>query len=574
MNVVDDVLVDGRRVNSLSRSTDIEIIAFVPDPSKLTENQAGGRTAVRAGYYDDIHEYLNRIHPNKGLQLPELPAGVERLEGYPTDDRVTDVYWKTISAARLDGHYSSLDRELYGNGVVRQTSQGFETIPFLTKGMMLSRPTYEKVIRAAESAVSLSVKSHRLVLEDSRLFELNRYTDIDRRLSDSGLANNSTDLPVVTRVDLALRGDRLTVFEVNSDSPAGAFHLDELAKRQWQRMESREFTGDLVDVVKPPPAVGVCESVVAAFERGWEAYLERRSDPRMPGKPRRIAIIDRDVDQVASYTEFGHFQKLLLKRIYGKDFDETKGRDVHEVVILDAKDLRYREEHRELVDSTDRPIDAVYKRLLWQEANAMGMGGESDPLCRAYLDDAVFVMNSFRSRLVGSKLNLAIAKSPSFEARCNAMGMELTDDEREALENNIPETLLWAPTSLDDRGAEELKAYVMSGITNWVLKGYHGKGGQEFIDGAPSRDVPPRDKFLELWEAGTHIAQRHQEHGMASVPIFENWQQGTVWNRYPFILGAYVIDGKCVAVEAKVDKEIPINVGRGGRRTAVFSMTE
>ena len=98
VNVVDDVLVDGRGVNSLSRSTDNEIIAFVPDPSKLTENQAGGRTAVRAGYYDNIHEYLNRIHPNKELQLPELPAGVERLEGHPTDDRVTDVFWKTISA--------------------------------------------------------------------------------------------------------------------------------------------------------------------------------------------------------------------------------------------------------------------------------------------------------------------------------------------------------------------------------------------------------------------------------------------------------------------------------------------
>ena len=34
----------------------------------------------------------------------------------------------------------------------------------------------------------------------------------------------------MTRVDLALRGDRLTVFEVNTDSPAGMFHLDELAE--------------------------------------------------------------------------------------------------------------------------------------------------------------------------------------------------------------------------------------------------------------------------------------------------------------------------------------------------------
>ena len=574
VNVSDDILVDGRRVNFLSRSTDNEIIAFAPDPSQLSENQDGGRTAVRAGYYHGIHEYLNKLHPGKGVRLPELPPGVKLLEAYPTDDRVADEYWKNISTVRLDGYHDSLDEELYRNDVVRRPSGGTVTIPFIMKGMMLNRRTYEKVMKAAESAVSVSVKSHRLVLEDPKLFELNRYTDIDRRLADSGLANNSTDLPVVTRVDLTLRGDRLTVFEVNSDSPAGAYHLDELTKRQWHRMESRELTGDLVEVVEPPSTEGVCDSIVAAFERGWEAYLERKSDPRMPRKPRRIAIVDADVHTQASYTEFEHFQKLLLKRIYGRDFDKTKEADVHEVVILDVKDLRYREDHKELVDSSDRPIDAVYKRLLWQEANTIGMGGLSDPLCRAYLDDSVFVMNSFRCRLVGSKLNLAIAKSPSFEARCNDIGIDLTDDERDVLENNIPETHLWAPISLDDRDPEELKAYVMADITNWVLKGYHGKGGQEFIAGAPSHDVPARESFLRSWEAGDHIAQRHQEHGMASVPIPETWPQGIVWHRYPFILGAYVIDGKCVAVEAKVDAEIPINVGRGGRRTAVFSLKE
>ena len=574
VNVSDDILVDGRPANFLSPLIENEIIAFAPDPSKQSENQTGGRTAVRAGYYQGILEHLDKLHPGKGVRLPELPPGVELLEAYPTDDRVADEYWKNISKVRLDGYHDSLDKELYRNDVVRRPSGGTVTIPFIMKGMMLNRRTYEKVMKAAESAVSVSVKSHRLVLEDPRLFELNQYTDVDRRLADSGLANNGTDLPVVTRVDLTLRGDRLTVFEVNSDSPAGAHHLDELTKRQWDRMESRELTGDLVEVVEPPSTEGVCDSIVAAFERGWDAYLERKSDPRMPRKPRRIAIVDADVHAQASYTEFEHFQKLLLKRIYGRDLDKTKEADAHEVVILDVEDLRYREDHKELVDNLDRPIDAVYKRLLWQDANTIGMGGLSTPLCRAYQDDSVFVMNSFRSRLVGSKLNLAIAKSPSFEARCNDIGIDLTDDERDVLENNIPETHLWAPISLDDRDPEELKAYVMADVTNWVLKVYHGKGGQDFIPGAPSHDVPARESFLRSWQAGDHIAQRHQEHGMASVPVLGDWPQGIVWHRYPFILGAYVIDGKCVALEAKVDSTIPINVGRGGRRTAVFSLKE
>ena len=78
------------------------------------------------------------------------------------------------------------------------------------------------------------------------------------------------------------------------------------------------------------------------------------------------------------------------------------------------------------------------------------MGGLDDPLCRAYLNDPVFVMNSFRSRLTGSKLNMAIAKSPSSESRCNDIGIELTDDERQALRHNMPEQLLWGPESIDN----------------------------------------------------------------------------------------------------------------------------
>ena len=565
VNIIDDIRANGQRVKTPVGSLYKEVIAFAPDLSRISANPAGERIAVRAGYYNGIDEYLGRIHPGKEARLPELPAGVELVEGYPTDDRVADDYWKKIPRPRLDSHYSDLDRDLYANEVKRQTSEGFGTIPFGIRPLILNRRTYNEVVKASENAVSLSAKSHRLALQDQRLFDLNGYTDVDRRLTDPELANNFADLPIVARVDLALHGDQLTVFEVNADSAAGSFHLDELAKRQWKQMESRELTGDLVEVLEPPRNAGVCESIVEEFIYGWEQFLEMRSDPGRCGAPRRIAIIDRDIDKVAAYTEFQHFRELLLKHVYGKFRGD-------EVIILDVKDLRYREDYRELVDSSGRPIDAVYRRLLWQEAIAIGMGDWDDPLCRAYLDNSVFVMNSFRSRLTGSKLNVAIAKGPSFEARCNDIGIDLTDDEREVLANNVPDTLLWGPASIDDRDPEELKAHVMRDITDWVLKGYHGKGGQEFIDGAPSNDIPPVDKFLSSWETGGYIAQRQQDHGMVSIPDFDSRQRGTVWSRYPFILGAYVIAGRCVGIEAKFDSNIPINVNRGGKRTAVFSL--
>ena len=574
VNVASDIREKGVPVKSAHNTKYKRVIAFAPDSFKLGMGRSGRHTAVRAGYFNEIQEYLEKLHPGLGVRLPELPPGVELLEANQADDRIVQQYWKVNHKNRLDNYHSGLDKELYLDEITRQSGQGFETIPFVSRPYFLNRQTYERAARVSELAVSLSVKAHHLVLEDPKLFALNGYTQADRRLNDSRLANSGSDWPVVTRVDITIVGDTPIVFEVNADSPAGMFHMDELVKRQWRDMVAGSLTGDLSTVVEPPGSEGVCDAIVEAFVRGWELYSERRQDPAVSKAPRRIAIIDTNISAVASYTEFEHFQKLMLKRIYGKDINRIQDRNQHEVVILDAKDLRYREEHKELVDSSGRPIDAVYKRLLWKDALAEDLGDLSDPLCRAYLDDAVFVMNSFRSRLVGSKLNMAIAKSPSFEARCMDIGIELTDDERDALEHNIPDTFLWGPDSMDDRDPEKLRENVMTDVSAWVLKGLHGMGGREFIDGAPSVEPSPIPRFRDVWKEGSFIAQRHQDHGMASVPIFENRNSGTVWHRYPFILGAYVIDGKCVGIEAKVSSRIPINVGLEAKRTAVFSLKE
>ena len=569
INVIDDVRVVGP--TSLAAPYR-RIITFAPDASRIDHDRKGKRLAVRAGYYEGSEKYLRRLHPGLDARLPKLPEGVKLVEGYPTDDRIADEYWKPNQKASLDRHYSLLDKDLYQNNVTRQTSDGFGTIPFGSKPITLNRHTFDQVVKVAESTVSILAKSHQLVLQDRRLFDLNGYTEVDRMLSNPQLANNFAELPNLARVDLALHGDKLIVFELNSGSPAGMFHLDELKNRLWQQLLSGELTGDLVSVLEPPDELGVCDTIAESFMKGWQRFIERRPTPGPEQMPRRIAIVDRDIDKVAAYTEFETFRKLFLQRIYGITEGPDNQNTADEVLILDIKDLRYREDHRELTDRSGRPIDAVYKRLLWQEAIEIGMGGLDDPLCKAYLDDAVFVMNSYPSSLTGSKLNMAIAKSPSFEARCNDTGLELSDDERDILESNLPETLLWGPESLDDRTPEELKSHVMNDITGWVLKGYHGKGGQEFIDGAPANDVPPVNQFLAAWDAGNCIAQRHQDHGMVDMPVYDSRQRGTVWGRYPFILGAYVVDGKCVGIEAKFADGIPINVNRSAKRTVVFSL--
>ena len=559
IDVTSDIREDGRPVSSPRGSLYGNIVTFAPDPRKLTAPESDARIVVRAGYYDDTDDSLRKIHGGRERLLPKLPTRVERVEGYPTDDRVANDYWTEIPKSALDSHYDDFSEKLRVGGVTRKSSRWTEPIPFIQRGVFLNRNTYDATVDAAEASVSLVTKAHRVVLNDDRLFQLNRYTYADRRLSNQALANNHSDLPVVARVDLALRGDKLTVFEVNTDSPAGMFHLDVLERMQWEQLESRELTGDLVDVLQPPSEESVCDTIVNAFYQGWERYQERAAGQGTHKTLRRIAIVDRNVRAAAAYSEFDHFRKVLARG------------DV-EVSILDLTQLRYREDNSELTDAAGRPIDAVYKRLLWQEAIDIGFGGLDDPLCRAYLDNAVYVMNSFRSRLAGSKLNMAIAKSHRFPEQCAAIDLELTAREIKALQEYIPETMLWGPSALDDRSSDDLKSMVMNDVTDWVLKVFHGKGGEDFIDGAPSRDISPIHKFQATWAKEDYIVQRQQDHGVVKIPVVENPQFGVAWQRYPFILGAYVIDGKCVAIEAKTHDRIPINVNQGAQRTAVFSL--
>ena len=557
--VTHDVRIDERAVKNPRGSLYGKIVTFAPKLSSASEIKTGVPTAVRSGYYDGIEVHLRRLHPGGTADLPEIRAGVERLPGFQADDRVAEVFWRQNSARRLHDFWSSLDEELGNRGVIRRTSEGRkETIPFVLRPVILNRRTYREVVHAAEAAVSLMVKAHRLVLKSRKLSDISRYTDVDRSLVDSRLANNGDEPPALARVDLTILGDRLRVFEVNADSPAGMFHLDELARLQREKIGLKELTGGLGEMLQPAD-VQVCDSVVEAFYRHWERYRERAAASGLSKELRRIAIVDRHVHEAAAYSEFQRFEKILA-------------RDGVDARIVDMENLRYRAEHKELTDEEGRPIDAVYKRILWQDAIDLDMGGRDDPLCQAYLDDAVYVMNSFRSRLVGSKLNMAIAWSPSFKADCARNDIELTREELDALEKYIPETILWEAKELDDRPAKGLYDCVMGNISDWVLKGFHGKGGKEFIDG---RSDPL--EFQRAWSSQdrSHIAQRREEHGLLDVPVVDEQRHREItWRRYPYTLGAYVIDGKCVAIEAKVAEEAPINVNQGALRTPVFSLKE
>ena len=507
--VTDDIWLNDHRVNDLHGLLPTEIVTFAPDPLRLPDVQTAAQYKVRAGYYDAINRYLPRFHPNRAAGLPELPRGTDMLEGFPTDDHVVDTFWSTIPEERLHSYWSELEEELDSRGVVR----GREVIPFVPRPLVLNRHTYREVLAAAEAAVSLMAKTQHIALKDRRLFNLHGYTQTDRDLSDEELANNHMDLPIVSRVDMALRGDQITIFEVNADSPAGMYHLDQLTELQWGYIEKRELTGDLADFLQPVGCSRVCDAIVDAFYRNWKQYQTRAAASVGNREMSRIAIVDIDISTQGALSEFHHLQELLAQKGAAVD-------------ILDISDLRYRHEQKRLVDKAGRTIDAVYKRLLWHDATSAGMGDLDDPLCQAYLDNAVFVMNSFRARTIGSKLNFAVVKSPSFDVLCHESGIELNPNEVNTLGKYIPETILWGQRSLDGRPTTELHDSVLNNISDWVAKTFHGKGGDDFIDGAPPDGNAGRFRNALLDGNKGYIAQRRQEHGSVKIPQTDDEQHG------------------------------------------------
>jgi len=54
------------------------------------------------------------------------------------------------------------------------------------------------------------------------------------------------------------------------------------------------------------------------------------------------------------------------------------------------------------------------------------------------------------------------------------------------------------------------------------------------------------------------------------MPVLE---EGEIhWRHHRFVIGVYVIGGRATGVEAKTSQDLPINMKRGGCRTAVLHM--
>jgi hypothetical protein len=208
-------------------------------------------------------------------------------------------------------------------------------------------------------------------------------------------------------------------------------------------------------------------------------------------------------------------------------------------------------------------IDLIYKRALWKELSVVDNSG----LINAYLDNNVCVVNSLNSRNVGNKFLSALLHSDSFvkEHLVDQLSMFELDQLNE-VKRYSPKTFYWSETG-KYKITEDQQKKIFDEPHKYVYKSFHGHGSKEVTIGL--NEINYSEILRELLLKRNYIAQEFAPHGLAKFPVVDGFSVPK-WIQKHFILGAYIINGKCIAIEAKVGS-IPITINSTGcYRTTVL----
>lgn len=304
---------------------------------------------------------------------------------------------------------------------------------------LISSERWDYAVAAAESIDSALATLEAALLADA---DLRRLLDLDPAEERLAIAHPGCRASSPSsRLD-SFFADEVRYVEFNAESPAGMAYGDALS-----------------DVMETMP-------VMRRFREGWQlrSLPTRRAQLDClllafrewggAGAP-SIAIVD--WPGVPTVPEFGMF----------REYFEANGVPC---VIADPTSLTYDGTHLRTEDGT--VISIVYRRVLTSEL--LASSGGSDPLCQAYMDGAVVVVNTFRAKLLHTKMSLALMSDDRYASL-------FTPSQLEAIARHIP----WTRRLSDGRstrGGEEiadLVAHVVEHRDTLVLKPndeYGGKG--------------------------------------------------------------------------------------------------
>jgi len=321
------------------------------------------------------------------------------------------------------------------------------------------------------------------VLETALLADADLRAELDLEPAEERLAladPGSRASSPSSRLD-SFFADEVRYVEYNAESPAGMAYGDALLEVMDSLPVMRRFR-ERWKLRPLPSRAAQLECMLRAF-REWGG-----------ADTPSIAIVD--WAGVPTVAEFEMFR------------DYFKGNGIS-CCICQPASLSY--DGRSLRTEDGVVVNLVYRRVLSSEL--LAQGGVAHPLCQAYLDGAVVVVNSFRAKLLHKKMSLALLSDDRYSAL-------FTPAQLAAIDRHIPWTrrVRQGHTAKHGEQIPDLVDHVVSHRSSLVLKPNDEYGGKGVVLGWTVDDQEWEQQVASALE-GSYVVQEAVAVPRESFPL-------------------------------------------------------
>jgi uncharacterized circularly permuted ATP-grasp superfamily protein len=385
---------------------------------------------------------------------------------------------------------------------------------------LISAHDWQRAKQAAHQVHGALSRLERALLASPELrAELDLSSEEERlALADPGCQSSSAS----SRLD-SFFGDEIRYVEYNAESPAGMAYSDVLTEVMEQMEVMRRFRRSWRLRALPSRAMQL-DCMLRAFSQ-W-GLREKPS----------IAIVD--WEGLPTLNEFEMFREYFSVRGVP-------------CCICEPRALEYDGHHLRACDGSE--VTIVYRRVLTSEL--LAREDDASALCRAYLDGAIVMVNTFRAKLLHKKMSLALLSDDAHESLYSA-------EQAAAIARHVPWTrrLREGPSSRAGTPLDDLATYVLEHRSELVLKPNDEYGGKGVVLGWTVDE--------HAWEEVVRVALHQCYVVQEAVPVPRESFPISVGGSVEMIdmavdMNPYLFDGRVGALMTRLSSSALLNVTAG-----------
>jgi uncharacterized circularly permuted ATP-grasp superfamily protein len=401
-------------------------------------------------------------------------------------------------------------------------------LPSHFKPVLMDKGITKKIKDFSESLQGLLNKITQLCVEKENL----RSAVIkDKEVEDLFLVDPGHDKNLfVTRLDNFIINGNFQVIEFNTDSPGEYGRTDMLNELFFKSQIIKKFARK--HNIKNIP-------ITEMLLRKILQYYGRFHINKKPV----LAIVTwkRPSSYIAEY----HIMKNIFENMGVK------------TIICSFDNLKYKDN---ALFYKDKKIDIIHKRLTIEET--LPVIGKMKDFIKAYKENNVFVINSFRSYLAGDKKILSLLHNGTFS---NYM----TKREKSIVEKNIPWTCNFESEEVDYKGKKvNLQGILAKNKEGFVIKSYGGFGGKDVFIGRECTAAEWNSAVKKASRDKSYVAQELVELPKMSFPIIH--KREIKFEKRNINICPFVIDDKFVSCLSRASSSSTINISSGGAMVPTY----